>query len=71
VLFPFHTEYWRKIQKIPEILKKYSSDSDFALNIRKFPALAFVSIQDIVTAFEELIEKDFFVKNSNTLENLI
>jgi hypothetical protein len=69
--FHFTQNIWRKIQKIPEIRKKYSSDSDYSMSIRKIPALAFVPIQDIVTAFEELIEMDFFVKNSNTLEKLI
>jgi hypothetical protein len=69
--FHFTQSLWRKIQKIPELEKEYLKDSNFAMNVRKFPALAFVPLIDIVSAFEELIEMKFFIENSNLPEKFI
>jgi hypothetical protein len=69
--FHFTQNLWRKIQKIPELQAKYLENSDFAMNMRKIPALAFVPIDDIIFAFEELIEMKFFIENSNLLEKFI
>jgi len=53
MFFHFTQNIWRRIQTCPEILENYLNDSNFALNIRKIAALAFVPVQDIVEAFEK------------------
>jgi len=45
---------WRKIQQ-EGLQTIYSTDVDFAVNAKMLAALAFVPLQDIVKAFEELI----------------
>ncbi len=55
--FHFSQCLFRKIQACPDILAKYQDpeNPDFALNIRKLGALAFVPTDDMVEKFEELI----------------
>lgn len=54
----FHLMYnFRKHLASSGILARYNTDSDFALNCRMIPALAFVPVQDVPDAFEAL--KDY------------
>ncbi|KAK4873946.1 hypothetical protein RN001_013306 [Aquatica leii] len=42
-------------------------DPDFALNLRQLTALAFVPEEDIVTAYKELLDSNFYTENENLL----
>lgn len=49
--FHFTQCVWRRIQGIPEVLRRYSEDPDFALNIRLLTALAFLPPEDVPDVF--------------------
>ncbi|XP_022169656.1 uncharacterized protein LOC111033288 [Myzus persicae] len=59
---------WRHIQS-SGLQSKYSNDSDFALNLRKLAALAYIPENDVVSAFETLVESQFY--QQEMLSNLI
>ena len=69
--FHFSQCIWRKIQKYPEIVKRYIENDDYALNLRLLGALAFLPVHDIVMAFDILLESDFFVENEQLLSPII
>lgn len=60
--FHFGQCFYRKIQKIPEVLEKYSdeSDPDYALKVKCISALAFVPPNIVRSTFEELITDPFY-----------
>jgi hypothetical protein len=62
---------WRRIQQNHEIVEKYASDSEFALNVRQLLALAFVPEPDVVSAFESLIESQYFDQNETYLQPIV
>ena len=53
--FHLSQNIYRKIQE-NGLQQRYQEDSDFALKLRMIPALAFVPIDEVVGAFEELSE---------------
>jgi hypothetical protein len=59
---------WRQIQS-NGLQSKYSNDSDFALNLRKLAALAYIPENDVLSAFETLLESQFY--QQEMLSNLI
>lgn len=61
---------WRHVQDTG-LQKKYREDSDFALHVRMLPALAYVPSHKVVTAFEKLLETNYFIENEDTLMPLI
>lgn len=69
--FHFTQCLWRKIQKIPGLAEKYISDPNFSLHIRMLPALAYVPKSYVVTAFEELLNSQFYIDNDDLLKPLI
>ena len=64
--FHFTQCIWRRIQGIPELLRKYTEDTSFALQVRQLAALSFVPIPDVIEAFEALQDSVFFIQNECT-----
>jgi hypothetical protein len=63
--------FFRHIQKSPEILENYSSDSEFSVQIWQLVALAFVPPEDVTATFESLMEEDFFLENEGLLLDFV
>jgi len=61
---------WLKIQTISDIREKYISDADFALNIKKLMALAFIPVPVVADTFDELMSQSFFVEHEELLRPL-
>jgi len=68
--FHFSQVVWRKIQNYG-LTTKYIEDVNFALQVRKLIALAFIPIDKVVNYFEVLLESDFYMENENMLTPLI
>ncbi|XP_022161694.1 uncharacterized protein LOC111027604 [Myzus persicae] len=70
--FHFSQCIWRKIQTIADIRSKYEDkdDLDFALNVRKLAALAFVPEPDVVDCFERLLRTKFYMDNEDLMSDL-
>ncbi len=64
---------WRKIQQIfiEEMKNNYSTDADFALQVRHLAALAYVPEIDVVAAFENLLDSQYYTENERLLQPLI
>lgn len=58
--FHFAQCFHRNIQKRPDLLNLYTSDADFSLKIRHLVALAFLPPEDVVIAYQILLEDEFF-----------
>lgn len=70
VFFHFSQAVWRKIQNYGLTIK-YIVDVNFALQVRKLIALAFIPIDKVVNYFEVLLESDIYMGNENMLTPLI
>jgi hypothetical protein len=70
-LFHLSQCIWRRIQQVNPIQQRYMEDPDYAFHLRQLAALAFIPPPDVVEAFEELTESQFFVDNEEELRNLI
>jgi hypothetical protein len=62
---------WRKIQAHHDLQDRYKNDPDFALNVRMLPALAFVPENDVVEAFEEVVESPYYLQEQHILQPLV
>jgi len=60
--------FYRHVQKLPEVLHRYSTDSDFCLQLRFLIALAFVPPEDVAATFEHLMRIPFFTDNEELLQ---
>lgn len=60
--FHFSQNVWSHVQSVG-LQSIYTSDVDFALQIRMMIALAFVPPENVVDAYEELMATDFFSDN--------
>lgn len=69
--FHFSQCFYRHIQKFPEILNRFTTDSNFSLNIWNLVALAFVPPDDVLSTYELLIREEFFVDNAVLLVDFI
>lgn len=56
---------WKHVQSVG-LQAAYTSDANFALNIRMLIALAFVPEESIVEAFDELVTTDFYSEDSSS-----
>lgn len=63
--FHLGQNFWRHIQTYG-LQTVYSSDADFALNVRLLLALAFVPVDSVAEAFDELLEYPFFSEESQS-----
>ncbi|XP_057324038.1 uncharacterized protein LOC130666788 [Microplitis mediator] len=61
---------WRKIQHYG-LQKNYNTDIKFARNVRMLFSLAFVPVNDITDAYEELVASDCYDLHSEELNNLV
>jgi hypothetical protein len=50
---------------------KYSTDPDFALQVRHLAALAYVPEIDVVAAFEDLLDSHYYTQNEHLLQPLV
>jgi len=69
--FHFSQSIWRRVNDISEIRERYVKEAEFAHNIKKLVCLAFVPVNDVVIAFEQLTDTVFFTDNEQLLEGLI
>ena len=60
----------RRLQQVDGLQQRYTDDPEFALQIRLLAVLAFVPPDDVVSAFEELMDSQFFQDNASDLLNL-
>lgn len=63
--FHFGQSVYRHVQFVG-LQSVYGSDPDFAQNIKLLTALAFVPPNDVVTAYDELIETEFFAETTES-----
>lgn len=63
--YHFTQNVWRHVQTTG-LQVPYSSDSDFAFQIRLLVALAFLPSEKVLEAYEELIGTDFFSEESES-----
>ncbi|KAL3692881.1 hypothetical protein R1sor_006532 [Riccia sorocarpa] len=63
--FHFSQCIWRKIQSTPEFLTCYGKKVEFAFNLRKLMALAFIPPADTEHAFDLLCESPFFTNREH------
>ena len=68
--FHFCQCVWRKIQSLG-LQKMYSENSTFALQVKQLCALAFVPVHDVVYAFEELIESEYYIENKSLFQPIL
>lgn len=66
--FHLSQSVWRHIQSIG-LQSRYINDADFALNIRKLLALAFIPAEDIAKHFSELVQSKFWSDNEDDEDN--
>lgn len=69
--FHFSQCIWRHLQAIPDLQERYTPDGEFALSIRQLAALAFVPINDISAAFDDLMDSNFYETNRDSLSQLV
>lgn len=50
---------------------KYIDDINFAFELRKLIALAFIPVNKVVNVFETLLDTDFYTENEEVLSSLI
>ncbi|XP_025406892.1 uncharacterized protein LOC112680884 [Sipha flava] len=68
--FHFCQSIWRHIQNTGFAVK-YHENSDFALNIKMLNALAYVPPESVITAFEDLLQTDFYKEHETILTPLL
>jgi hypothetical protein len=83
--FHLSQSLWRRIQCDEELASHYTDvndendddtdddddhDDEWPLNIRKLLALAFVPVDDVVNAFEELMKTNFYRNNEEILDGI-
>lgn len=56
---------WRHVQEVG-LQTIYASDDEFAQNIKMLTALAYVPVDRVIEAFDELMGTDFFSENSTS-----
>lgn len=61
--FHLTQSYWRHVQTCG-LQSIYARDEDFAFKIRMMMSLAFVPLEHVEDAYEELIKTDFFSEES-------
>ncbi|XP_021952041.1 uncharacterized protein LOC110848975 [Folsomia candida] len=69
--FHFSQCFYRHLQKSPEILNVFSTDSDFSLHLWNLVALAFVPPEDVISTFEMLMSEEFFIHNEVLLQEFL
>lgn len=69
--FHFNQCFFKNIQKRPDLFHLYSTDSDFSLKLRHLVALAFVPKDDVLVAFEQLMDDPFFVQHELLLLDFV
>lgn len=73
--FHLGQNFWRHVQS-SGLQAVYSKDADFALNLRLMLALAFVPLESVAEAFDELMTMEFFSEDSESehcdaIQNLV
>lgn len=66
--FHFGQAIWRHIQSVG-LQSEYSNNAEFAHNIKMLIALSFVHPEDVVKAFEELVQSDFWLDDEKKAFN--
>ncbi|XP_022171031.1 uncharacterized protein LOC111034225 [Myzus persicae] len=61
---------WRHVQS-NGLQVRYTNDSNFALELRKLAALAYVPENNVISAFESLLDSEFYRENEESLSGLI
>lgn len=62
--FHFTQSFWRHVQTCG-LQSIYAKDEDFAFNIRMVLSLAFVPLEHVVPAYEELMKTPFFAEDKD------
>lgn len=62
--FHFSQSIWRHVQQLG-LAKIYSENGDFAVEVRMLLSLAFVPVDSVVEAYQELAETEFFSENTD------
>lgn len=63
--FHFGQSVWRHVQAVG-LQSVYTTDAEFAQNIKLLTALAYVPIDRVVDAFDELMTTDFYSEHSTS-----
>lgn len=62
--FHFSKCMWRQIQNVG-LVENYINNANFALHIRMLAALAYVPPDNVINAYEEILETQFYVENED------
>ncbi|XP_014298070.1 uncharacterized protein LOC106693699 [Microplitis demolitor] len=68
--FHFCKCVWSHIQSTG-LQNQYTTDLKFCINLKMFMALAFVPIDDVIEAYEELIKSSFYQENATILTDFV
>lgn len=63
-LFHFTQNIWAHVQQLG-LQSKYANDEDFAFEIKLLIALAYVPIDHVIEAFEELMQTEFYTDDDD------
>ncbi|XP_076388846.1 uncharacterized protein LOC143264616 [Megachile rotundata] len=69
-LFHYSQCLWRNVQ-LTGLQRKYNTDTRFALNIRMLLALSFVPIDDVRSAFDQLVETKYYKDHEDELHGIL
>ncbi|XP_018493876.1 uncharacterized protein LOC108863783 [Galendromus occidentalis] len=69
--FHFCQCIWRRVQNDSELRANYLRDADFALDLRMFPALSYVLVDQVRDLFATLTDSDFVRTNEALLTDFI
>lgn len=69
--FHFKQCIFREIQRNPELLHGYNSDVSVSMQLKYLGALAFVPQDDVVSAYEELLETEFYRQHYEQLSEIL
>ena len=68
--FHFVQCIWRQVQS-SGLQERYAKEEEFAHEVKKLAALAFIPVDDVTSAFEQLTDSEFYKENDNCLHPLI
>jgi len=70
-LFHLSQCIWKRLRQTDDLQSKYTTDCQFALEVRQLPALAFVPVDQVVSAFEQLQDSKYYTDNEPEMRDLL
>jgi hypothetical protein len=68
--FHFSQCIWRQVQDV-DLQTRYKDDVTFALQVRKLPSLAYVPKNEVINAYNNLLETTYFTEHDKLLSPIL